>query len=249
MNKFNHPHGNIRSKLLKFFKHFLSNLITFFVGFFCKLDKNEKIIISSAVYCPWNDDINFLKFYKKIENLTLLDLPRAYTLWSLSNNLKNYEGEVVDLGCLKGGSGFLMSKQNNKGRTLMFDTFESFSKNDGLHTKKTFLFKDITSVKKNIIKFKLKNTHVFKLRFPNNITTKIKKIKLCHFDVNTYSETKNCFDFVNQKIVKGGVMIFDDYGIWGVNGIKRFISFISKKYSKNYIFITNYMGQCLLIKR
>ena len=44
-------------------------------------------------------------------------------------------------------------------------------------------------------------------------------------------------------------MVFDDYGIWGVNGIKKFISYVNKKYSKNFIFIKNYMGQCILIKR
>jgi O-methyltransferase len=249
MNKFNHPHGNLRSKLLKFFKNFLTYSITFFVRFFCRLDKNEEVIISSAVYCPWKDDDNFLNFYQKIENLTLLDLPRAYTLWNLSNNLKNYNADILDLGCLQGGSGFLMSKQNSKGKTLMFDTFDSFNKNDGLHTKKTFLFKDIASVEKNIKKYNLQDTHVYKLRFPNNLKVKINRVKLCHFDVNTYSETKNCFEFVNKKIVKGGVMVFDDYGIWGVDGIKKFILYVRKKYSKNYTFITNYMGQYILIKR
>ena len=40
-----------------------------------------------------------------------------------------------------------------------------------------------------------------------------------------------------------------EYGIWGVDGIKKFISYAYQKYSKNYNFIKNYMGQCLLIKR
>ena len=34
-----------------------------------------------------------------------------------------------------------------------------------------------------------------------------------------YYETKACFDFVNNKVVRGGVLVFDDYGIWGVDGI------------------------------
>ena len=46
-----------------------------------------------------------------------------------------------------------------------------------------------------------------------------------------------------------GIIIFDDYGIWGVDGIKKFISSIEIKYSKKFIFIKNYMGQCILIKK
>ena len=114
MSNIQHPHGNFRSFFLKFFKNFLTNCVTFFVSFLCKLGKNDQIIISSAVYCPWKEDKDFCNFYKKIENLTLLDLPRAYTLWSAAKNLKNNNGDILDLGCLQGGSGFLMSKQNLK---------------------------------------------------------------------------------------------------------------------------------------
>ena len=81
------------------------------------------------------------------------------------------------------------------------------------------------------------------------IYTKIHKIKLCHIDVNTYEDTKKIFNYIKNKVIKGGVVIFDDFGIWGVNGIKKFIYEIEFKYSKNFYFIKNYMGQCILIKK
>ena len=49
-------------------------------------------------------------------------------------------------------------------------------------------------------------------------------------------------------MIKTGVIIFDDFGIWGVDGIKKFIYEIEKKHSKEFIFLKNYMGQCILIK-
>ena len=114
MSKIQHPHGNLRSSVLKFFRNFLTYAITFVVGFFCKLGKNDQIIISSAVHCPWREDKDFFNFYKKIENLTLLDLPRAYTLWSASKNLKNYNADILDLGCLQGGFWFFNVKTKHK---------------------------------------------------------------------------------------------------------------------------------------
>ena len=112
-----------------------------------------------------------------------------------------------------------------------------------------FFYDDIRFVKKNIKRLNLKSTNVFKAFFPNDIKVKIRKIKLCHIDVNTFSDTKNIFYWIEKRMIKGGIIIFDDYGIWGVDGIKKFIYMIEKKYNKRYYFIKNYMGQCILIKK
>ena len=62
-----------------------------------------------------------------IKNLTLLDTKRLYTLWYLYHDLKEINANILDIGCMQGGAGFLMSKVNNKGFTYLFDTFEGFS--------------------------------------------------------------------------------------------------------------------------
>ena len=64
MNNIKHPYGNFRSTVLKSFKKFLQKIIKFFVNFFCKLDSNDEIIISSATHCPWLKDRKFLTFFK-----------------------------------------------------------------------------------------------------------------------------------------------------------------------------------------
>ena len=148
-----------------------------------------------------------------------------------------------------GGAGFIMSKNNIKGKTYLFDSFSGFKKDDGLHKKDVFFYEDINSIKKNIKKLKLKNTFVFKAYFPKNIKIKLKDIKLCHIDVNTFKDTSTIFNVINKKMIKGGIIIFDDFGIWGVDGIKKFIYKIERKYSTNYYFFKNYMGQCILVKK
>ena len=105
-----------------------------------------------------------------------------------------------------------MSKANIKGRTFLFDTFSGFKKNDGIHKKETFYFDDISLVKKNIIKLKLKKISVHKSHFPRKLKFPINKVKLCHIDVNTYESTKEVFEFVDKKLIKGGMVIFDDFG-------------------------------------
>ncbi len=249
MQKIKHPYGNTKSFLLKFFKNLLQKQLRFFLSFIFKLDNYDEIIISSATHSPWKKDHEFNYFYQKVKNLTLLDPPRAYTLWQCAKNLENTNGQILDIGCLMGGSGFLMSKKNNKGNTYLFDSFSGFRKDNGIHKKDVFNYNDIKMVEKKIKDLKLKKTKVFKAYFPKNLKIKISKIKLCHIDVNTFIDTKKIFEFVNNKMIKGGVIIFDDFGIWGVDGIKNFIYKIEKKYKNDFFFIKNYFGQCILIKK
>ena len=223
MKKIKHPYGNTKSFLLKFLKNLIGKILKFFVNFICRLDNNDEIIISSATHAPWKKDKKFNIFFHKIKHLTLLDSARSYTLWQCSKNLRNINGQILDIGCLMGGAGFIMSKINSKGNTYLFDSFSGFKKDDGLHKKDIFVYNDINFIKKNIRKFKLKRINIFKAYFPKNINIKINKVKLCHIDVNTYYDTKQIFNFLKKKIIKGGIVIFDDFGIWGVDGIKKFI--------------------------
>ena len=91
-----HPHGNFRSLILKSVKKILQKFINFCFIFWSGL--NDEIIISSAT-APWRRDREFLSFFKDIEKLTLLDLPRAYTLWQCSKNVSNINGTILDIGC------------------------------------------------------------------------------------------------------------------------------------------------------
>ena len=107
----------------------------------------------------------FSNFFKKVKNFTLLDAARSYTLWQCSKNLKNVKGQILDIGCLMGGSGFIMSKINLKGNTYLFDSFAGFKIDDGLHKKDIFVYKDINFVKNNIKKLGLKKFLYLRLIF------------------------------------------------------------------------------------
>ena len=250
--KIYHPYGNKKIFFIKSCAKILNYLVLIILSFFLKINRSKnEIIISAAFYAPWKEDENFYSFYSKIENLTLLDVKRLYTLWYFVRDLQNINSNILDLGCLQGGAGFLMSKVNKKGYTYLFDTFEGFVEEEKFHKKNHFVYKDIKSVKINIKKFRLKNTKVYKCQFPNELSSsfKKKKFKICHLDVNTYKSTKKSFEFVKNRMIKGGIIIFDDYGIYGVDSIKKFINQISKKNKKDFSFVYNFMGQCIVIKK
>jgi hypothetical protein len=55
--------------------------------------------------------------------------------------------------------------------------------------------------------------------------------------------------YIHKKLISNGIIIFDDYGTFGNKNIKKFISKIIKKYNKDYFFIFNFFGQCILLKK
>ena len=112
MKKIKHPHGNIRSFFLKLVKNLIQRILKFLVNCVCKLDSYDEIIISSATHAPWKKDKKFYEFYNNVKNFTLLDPARSYTLWQCANNIKKTKGQILDIGCLMGGAGFIMSKNN-----------------------------------------------------------------------------------------------------------------------------------------
>ena len=252
MKNINHPIGNIKIFIIKKTAEFIKATILNILSLLINIKKNQsEVIISRALFAPWKEDKHFKQIQKKICHLTLLDNYRLYTLWYLSKSLSLENGNIFDIGCMKGGAGLLMAKANIKGNTYLFDTFCGFMEEEIYHKKKHFIYTDLNELKKNASMFGLKKAKVIKCIFPNNLprSLKNKKIKLCHIDVNTYKSTKKAFYFVDKRMEKNGIIIFDDYGIFGTDSIKKFIKEIKKNYSKKYIFLYNFMGQCILIKK
>jgi len=249
--KIRHPHGNIKIAFIKGIANFISKLIFLVLKIFLDIDgRSNEIIISRATYAPWKTDNIFVKIYLQLNLLTLLDEKRFFTIYSILQQIKNINGDILDIGCMRGGVGMLMSKINLKGSTYLIDTFSGFHEEEKYHKKGMFVFTGIEELKENIKFFNLKRIKIFKQNFPNKEKLKnIKKLKLCHIDVNTYRSTKNSYNYVKKKLVQGGFIIFDDYGIFGVEQVARFVNEIKIKDKKQFHFINNFMGQCILIKK
>ena len=176
---YSHPLGNIKIGLIKLLSRAFSLVSLNFLKLFFNLNKrNSEVIISSAFFAPWKENKQFKKLNSWISGTTLLDNKRLYTLYYLAESLKNVNGDIFDIGCLKGGAGYAMSYVNKKGKTHLIDSFEGIIENEKFHTKDHFIFKNINFVKEMIKKLKLKKTFVHKGIFPNSFKKQFKKNKI-----------------------------------------------------------------------
>jgi len=211
-------------------------------------------VISNASYSPWLTDEKFQEVYGTIKNYTLIDEYRCYTLWDISNQIRKIDGDILEVGVWRGGSSVLLSNGLNKNEEMyLADTFKGVVKageNDtrykgGEHSDTT-----LDLVESLLLKFVLPSQFtILEGIFPDDFRNcKFKNgLKLCHIDVDVFESAKTVFNYVWGKMVKGGIVIFDDYGFWGCEGITDFVNQL-KLDLKDGIVVYNLSGQALVIK-
>ena len=88
-------------------------------------------IAPEATYSPWLTDEEFLNIYNKISKSTLVDKYRCYELWSLAKQTLNIEGDILEVGVWRGGTGAILAEAVNKSelkKVYLADTFRGVVK-------------------------------------------------------------------------------------------------------------------------
>ena len=165
-------------------------------------------------------------------------------MWSLIQSFHHVRqeslvGDFVECGVWKGGNIILLKKLieqfNLKKNIYGFDTFEgmvepsfydvnynnkSAKKMFDEHKKKDigFAMCSLDDVKRNIKKnTKPDNIFLIKGKVENTLKNKKKlpkKISILRLDTDFYKSTKIELEILFPRLVKGGVLIIDDYGFW-----------------------------------
>lgn len=72
------------------------------------------------------------------------------------------------------------------------------------------------------------------------------QIRLLHVDVDVYASARNIIDFVWPRLVKTGVIVFDDYGFRTTTGITRYVN--DAMQGPDWVMIHNLNGHAVVIK-
>jgi hypothetical protein len=158
-------------------------------------------------------------------------LAKSIAHYELYKMIVDLPGDVVECGVFKGTSlirfatyrEILESQQSRK--IWGFDIFGEFPKNVSADTDKNFIenfekeagkglsteelqkifevkgFSNIELVKGNVLE-----------TLPKFASNYAKKIALLHLDMDVYEPTYNALEFLYDKVVNDGVIVFDDYG-------------------------------------
>jgi O-methyltransferase len=151
------------------------------------------------------------------------------------------EGDIVECGVWKGGSMLaaaetLLKFENSKRHLYLYDTFEGMSEpteldisfnnekaNHLLNADKDkeknliWAFSSLETVKQtmSMLDYPSDNIHYIKGKVEETIPATLpEKIAILRLDTDWYESTKHELIHLFPRLVKGGVLIIDDYGFW-----------------------------------
>lgn len=212
-------------------------------------------VYPSATYSPWNRDKVFLETYHRIKSHTLVDKYRCFELWSLVEQSKKTDGELIEIGVWKGGTGTLIAKKAQLcgivDHVYLCDTFSGVVKNsENDSTYKGGEHADTTrqAVESLLDDLELTNVTILEGIFPEQTAHFIKgsKFRFCHIDVDVYQSAKDIIEWIWQKISIGGIIVYDDYGFQSCDGITKYVE--EQIHNPDRIVFHNLNGHAVIIK-
>lgn len=118
-------------------------------------------------------------------------------------------GCAVEIGVYQGGSAYRL-----KNRVLhLFDTFTGIPERADIDMIGVGEFSD-TSVDK--VREFLPHAIFHVGKFPDTLTDDVKDIGFLHIDCDQYETCKSALDLLTPRMVKGGIIAFDDYPFPGI---------------------------------
>jgi O-methyltransferase len=184
-------------------------------------------MLYSRVLSPrirWQDVADFATLWPAASQRTLVDEARAQTLYQLARHATGLEGSLAEIGVYRGGTASLLAPlADARGRKLhLFDTFAGMPETDvkrDLLAAGDFADTSLAEVKRFLAG---RTSPVFHQgMFPDTAgPVEGERFSLVHVDADIASSVQACCDFFYDRLVPGGVMVFDDYGFTSCPGAK-----------------------------
>jgi O-methyltransferase len=189
-------------------------------------------LVPWASYAPWRDDPAFVHVYEKIKSNSLVDLYRCYELWDLCRQTEALNGDILEVGVWRGASAAIIGMASSRSKDThlwLADTFIGVPKageRDSLYKGGEHADTSEQSVRELLATLGVSNFTILRGVFPDDTGGEIKTgpFKFCHIDVDTYQSARDVFEWVWPHVVVGGIVVFDDYGFRGCEGVTSLVN-------------------------
>lgn len=219
-----------------------------FIGLDMQRPKKKSLKLNNKPPELWSHIEEFQIQMAEIEDQTLVSKDRCFILYQFAKYSSIKDGDIAEVGVYRGGTGKLIAKTCPNKTIHLFDTFSGMPKEDqAIDHVREGDFSD-TSLKsvQNFLS-DCNNVEFHPGLFPNTAST-VNDRSFCfvHVDVDIYKSVKDCLEFFYDKLVPGGVIIFDDYGWRSCPGVKKAVD--EFLIDKDEIPIITTRSQCMLLK-
>lgn len=212
-------------------------------------------IVTWATYSPWLLDEEFQKTHAVIRDNTLVDLFRCYELWHLLEQTAGLEGDIIEVGTWRGGTGCLLGHRATglglDAQVFLCDTFEGVVKTsdaDASYSGGEHADTSQPLVQGLVDRMGLKNIQLLKGVFPEDTGDQVegRTFRFCHIDVDVYQSGKDILDWVWSRMPVGGIVVFDDFGFSSTRGITQLVH--EEEQKKDRVSFQNLNGHAVFVK-
>lgn len=190
---------------------------------------HELIVPMTSTYSPWYDDAGFRKVYDAIEGYTLVDQYKCYELWEQLGQLSHVEGDVLEVGVWRGGTGVLLASRSEslgfETTVYLADTFAGVVKagagdpwyRGGEHSDTS------PSIVRDLAARLDVDVELLIGVFPDESSAAVdgRRFRFVHIDVDVYQSARDVLLWAWPKLSQGGVVVWDDYGSFECEGVAQ----------------------------
>ena len=213
----------------------------------------HRIIVPWATYSPWLLDESFQKVYESIKDKTLIDIYRLYELWSIAHQQRDVEGDFLEVGVWRGGSGVLLGKAlaGTDKKLFLADTFSGVvnaGPNDSTYKGGEHADVSLSEVRSLLRENGIPNSEILVGEFPLKTAMSIEgNLSLVHIDVDVYNSAKDILNWCLPRMKSGAIIVFDDYGFISTDGVTKLVN--ESLATNTFLFIHNLNGHAILMKK
>jgi len=211
----------------------------------------------------WKGKNDFNRAYNLVNERTYINKSKLFQLFQFAGAAINLEGDWAELGVYQGGSARMLAEvlnnnnksndinqdiQQQKKELLLFDTFTGMPYNGEdfeIYQKGNLGQTSLNQVEDYLKQYS--NIAIKQGVFPESFKgEEDRKFALVHIDCDLYQSVLDGIRNFYPRMVKGGFILFDDYGYLSCAGAKKAVDdFFVGKLEKPIWLST---GQCLVIK-
>ncbi len=217
-----------------------------------------------ANYMPWTVDVAFGETFERIRENTMVDVYRCWELWQLVTQLASADGpdpvpgDVLEVGAWRGGTAGLMATAlqviagPRAKDVIIADTFYGVVKageRDPYFRGGEYANTSADLVRQFLGVLGIKRFEILEGVFPEDTSGAIedRAFALCHIDVDVYESAKDVCEWVWPRLSEGGIVVFDDYGFYGCEGVTAYVD--EAKAAADRLFLQNVNGHAIFVKR
>jgi O-methyltransferase len=206
----------------------------------------------SPLFAPWAGHPTFERLYEGVERYTIVPRDRCYILASLADYASHLPGDLAECGVYKGGTALLLCRvtAGRQKRLYLFDSFEGLPAGhpdkDKWFEEGQFTIGSVDSVKHLLSDFD-DVTNIRKGWIPETFAgLEDRTYAFAHIDVDLYQAALDCCGYFYPRLVRGGAMLFDEYGFAAARGERDAVDeFFADKLESPIVLPT---GQAVILK-